>query len=164
MARSVFYSFCYSDDINRTMVVRNRWVTHGGQVVSGIIDKAEFEKLKRTGDKAVYSWIDNQLEGTSVTVVLLGTNTLKRPFVQYEICESIKRGNAVIGVHVNNIKDMQTRQISLKCNVHTAIGQYNDNSPAYFDKHNDGIYDYMSDNGHENLGQWVESAAKKKGK
>lgn len=164
MARSVFYSFCYSDDINRTMVVRNRWVTHGGQVVSGIIDKAEFEKLKRTGDKAVYSWIDKQLEGTSVTVVLLGTNTLKRPFVQYEICESIKRGNAVIGVYVHNIKDMQTGQISLKCNVHTAIGQYNDNSPAYFDKHNDRIYDYKSDNGYENLGQWVESAAKKKGK
>ena len=62
MARSVFYSFCYSDDINRTMVVRNRWVTQGNQTVSGIIDKAEFEKLKRTGDKAVYNWIDKQLE------------------------------------------------------------------------------------------------------
>lgn len=164
MARSVFYSFCYSDDINRAMVVRNRWVTHGGQVVSGIIDKAEFEKLKRTGDKAVCNWIDKQLEGTSVTVVLLGTNTLKRPFVQYEICESIKRGNAVIGVHVHNIKDMLTGQISLKCNIHTVIGQYNDNSPAYFDNHNDGVYDYKIDNGYENLGQWVESAAKKKGK
>ena len=56
----------------------------------------------------VYNWIDKQLEGTSVTVVLLGTNTLTRPFFQYEICKSIKRGNVVIGVHVHNIKDMQT--------------------------------------------------------
>lgn len=44
MARKVFYSFCYSDDINRCMVVRNRWLTYGNQIQSGIIDKAEFEK------------------------------------------------------------------------------------------------------------------------
>lgn len=50
MARKVFYSFCYSDDINRCMVVRNRWVTYGNQIHSGIIDKAEFEKIKRTGE------------------------------------------------------------------------------------------------------------------
>lgn len=97
-------------------------------------------------------------------VVLLGTNILKISFVQYDICESIKRGNAVIGVYVHNIKDMLTGQISSKCNVHTEIGQYNDNLPAYFDKHNDVIYDYKIDNGYENLGQWVESASKKNGK
>lgn len=45
MARSVFYSFCYSYDINRAIVVRNSWVTHCGQVVSGVIDIAEFEEL-----------------------------------------------------------------------------------------------------------------------
>lgn len=105
MARKVFYSFCYGDDINRCMVVRNRWVTYGNQIQSGIIDKAEFEKIKRTGDQAVYRWINKQLEGTSVTVVLLGTNTLSRKFVQYEICESIKRGNAIVGIHINNIRD-----------------------------------------------------------
>lgn len=164
MARRVFYSFCYSDDINRTMVVRNRWVTQGNQTISGIIDKAEFEKLKRTGDKAVHNWIDKQLEGTSVTVVLLGTNTLTRPFVQYEICESIKRGNAVIGIHVHNIKDMLTGWTSSKCNTHAVIGHYNDNTPAYFDNINQGIYDYILENGYANLGAWVENAAKKKGK
>lgn len=164
MARSVFYSFCYSDDINRTMVVRNRWVTQGNQIISGIIDKAEFEKLKRTGDTAVHNWIDKQLEGTSVTVVLLGTNTLTRPFVQYEICESIKRGNAVIGVYVHNIKDMITGLTSSKCNTHSVIGHYNDNTPAYFDNISDGTYDYIIENGYENLRVWVEDAAKKKGK
>nr|WP_241394853.1 hypothetical protein [Clostridium beijerinckii] len=76
---------------------------------------------------------------------------MKRPFVQYEICESIKRGNAVISVHVHNIKDILTGQISLKYNIHTVIGQYNDNSPTYFDNHNDGVYDYKIDNGYENL-------------
>lgn len=164
MARKVFYSFCYTDDINRTMVVRNRWVTQGSQTISGIIDKAEFEKIKKNGDQAVYNWIDKQLEGTSVTVVLIGSNTLGRKFVQYEIRKSIERGNAIIGVHINKIKDMQTSRTSDKGNVHTVIGYYKDNSPAYFDNICDGIYDYIQEDGYTNLGKWVEKAAKGKGK
>lgn len=63
MARKVFYSFHYDKDISRVMTVRNRWVTQGGQMASQIIDKAEFESLKRQGDDAVKRWINKQLEG-----------------------------------------------------------------------------------------------------
>lgn len=164
MARKVFYSFCYSDDINRCMVVRNRWVTYGNQIHSGIIDKAEFEKIKRTGEQAVYNWIDKQLEGTSVTVVLLGANTLSRNFVQYEIRESIKRGNAIVGVYINNIRDLSTGQISARCNIHSVIREYNDGTYAYFDSFCDELHDYVNENGYSNLDKWVESAARKKGK
>ena len=106
MARSVFYSFHYQNDISRVMIVRNRWVTYGGQIVSGIIDHAEFEELKRTGDRAIKNWINGQLHGTSATVVLIGAETLNRPYVQYEICQSINKGNALIGVYINNLKDL----------------------------------------------------------
>ena len=104
------------------MVVRNRWVTQGGQIVSGVIDHADFEQVKRQGDAAIRRWIDKQLEGTSVTVVLIGADTLNRPYVQYEICESLKRGNSVIGVDINNIKDFNGRTSAL-CSHHTKIGQ-----------------------------------------
>lgn len=164
MARKVFYSFCYSDDINRCMVVRNRWLTYGNQIQSGIIDKAEFEKIKRTGDQAVYNWIDKQLKDTSVTIVLLGTNTLSRKFVQYEICESIKRGNAIVGIYINGIRDMITGQTTKKSNTHIAIGKYSGNIPAYFDSFCDEIHDYVTENGYSNLDKWVESAVRKKGK
>lgn len=89
MARKVFYSFHYDNDIMRVMTVRNRWVTMGNQAASQVVDKAEFEKIKKNGDSVVKKWIDNQLEGTSVTIVLLGEEILKRPYVQYEICKSI---------------------------------------------------------------------------
>ena len=164
MARKVFYSFHYSNDINRVMVVRNRWVTHGGQSISGIIDHADFEVLKRKGDKAVYNWIDEQLKGTSATIVLIGSQTLNRPFVQYEICESIKRGNAIIGVYIHKIADMRSRLTSTHCNAHTVIGHYSDKTPAYFDEVCDVIYDYVADDGYSNLGSWVEKAVKLKGK
>lgn len=162
MARRVFFSFHYDNDINRSMVVRNSWVTQG-KTAAGFIDKAEFEQIKRQGEKAVHRWIDKQLEGTSVTVVLIGSETLNRPFVQYEICESLNRGNAIIGVYINRIIDMRTSTTSPQGNVHTIIG-YCKGSPLYFDKISDGIYDYMTENGYHNLGRWIEWAAIAHGK
>ena len=157
MARSVFYSFHYQNDISRIMVVRNRWVTYGGQLVSGVIDHAEFEKVNREGDKAIKRWIDNQLEGTSATIVLLGSETLSRSYVQYEICRSIERGNAILGVFVNRIRDFWGNA-SLPCNLHTIIGYYQNNTPCYFDSIVKGVYDYVVDDGYNNLGKWVENA------
>lgn len=158
MARRVFFSFHYDNDINRSMIVRNSWVTQGKEA-AGFIDKAEFEKMKRKGEKEVYKWIDKQLEGTSVTVVLIGAETLSRPFVQYEICKSLQRRNAVIGVYINWIRDMRTLKISAKGNIHTVIGYYEDGSPAYFDNVCDGIYDYVTQDGYANMGSWIEIAA-----
>ena len=159
MSRRVFFSFHYENDINRSMTVRNSWVTQGKEA-AGFYDKAEFEQVKRQGKEAVYRWIDKQLEGTSVTVVLIGTKTLDRPFVKYEICKSLEKGNAVIGVHINNIRDMRTKKTSSKGNVHTVIGYYSDNRPAYFDDIADGIYDYTYDDGYYHLGEWLEVAAR----
>lgn len=159
MARRVFFSFHYKNDIDRSMIVRNSWVTQGKEA-AGFIDKAEFEQIKRKGDDAVYRWIDKQLEGTSVTVVLIGSDTLNRKFVQYEICKSLEKGNAVIGVRIDKIKDLRSKT-SVRGNTHTIIGRYKkDNSPAYFDEIVDGIYDYENDDGYHNLGTWIENAAK----
>jgi len=104
MARRVFFSFHYDNDVWRANTVRNSWVTQGKEA-AGFIDKAEFEKIRRTGDRAVKNWIDEQLIGTSVTVVLIGSETLDRPFVQYEIEASRRRGNAIIGVTIGGIKN-----------------------------------------------------------
>jgi hypothetical protein len=83
MARRVFFSFHYDNDINRSMTVRNSWVTQGKEA-AGFIDKAEFEQIKRKGESAIHRWIDRQLEGTSVTVVLIGSETLNRSSVKYK--------------------------------------------------------------------------------
>ena len=163
MARKVYFCFHYENDINRTMTVRNSWVTQGVEA-AGFIDKAAFEQIKRQGNDAVHKWIDRQLDDTSVTVVLIGSETLNRPFVQYEICKSLERGNAVIGVHINGIRDMRTGLTSTKGNIHTIIGHYTDQTPAYFDKVCDNIYDYATQKGYENMGYWIESAARAQGK
>ena len=163
MARNVFYSFHYGNDINRVMVVRHRWVTYGNQTVSGIIDHAEFMELQQKGNDAIYKWIDEQLLGTSATVVLIGAETLERPFVKYEICQSLNRGNAIVGVYINRIGNLYDGKTSRGCDRHTIIGyDSKDNSPLYFDEIADGIYDYKNDNGYMNLNTWVEKAVNRK--
>ena len=162
MARKVFYSFHYANDIWRVMQVRNHWVTNPAEA-NAVIDKAEFEKIKRQGELSVKRWINKQLDGTSVTVVLIGAETLDRPFVQYEICKSLDKDNAIIGVLIHQLKDRDGYR-SCKGDVHTVVGYYTDGYPIYFDEIADAIYDYHSNDGYNNLGKWVEYAARKHGR
>jgi hypothetical protein len=113
MARRVFFSFHYERDVWRANVVRNSWVTKGNYIEAGFIDSAEFEKIKKQGDQAIKKWIDEQLEGTSVTVVLIGAETYLRKWVRYEIIKSFDRGNGLLGVYIHNIED-KNGKIDLK--------------------------------------------------
>ena len=146
MARNVFFSFKYLD-VSRAMVVRNSWVTQGKEA-SGFIDSADFEKVKRKGDQAIKNWIDSQLKGTSVTVVLVGEKTCSSRWVKYEIEQSIERGNGLIGVDISKIKD-------LKGNTTARCGEI----PKGYD-----FYLWNKNDGYNNLGKWIEKAAKKSGK
>lgn len=146
MARKVFFSFKY-DDVHRAMNVRNSNVI-SGVLKSGFIDKADFESVERQGEKAIQTWIDNQLNGTSVTVVLVGAKTDKSKWVRYEIQQSIARGNGLLTIDVSKIADLQ-RNTTDCCSLRV---------PGY--KH----YFWNKDNGRENLGAWVEAAAKAAGK
>ena len=74
MARQSFFSFRYKNDNWRAGIVRGSWVTQDRKA-SGFFDKAEWEEVKRKSDSAIETWIDGQLNGTSVTVVLIGSDT-----------------------------------------------------------------------------------------
>src|SRR5580692_11614278 len=100
MARRVFFSFHYQEDIFRVNVIRNSGVALGN-AAAGFQDASLWEKSKRQGAAAVKRLIDRALEGTSVTCVLIGQKTAKRRFVTYEIEQSVKRGNGLLGIHIN---------------------------------------------------------------
>ncbi|MEI2813839.1 MAG: TIR domain-containing protein [Burkholderiaceae bacterium] len=73
----------------------------------GMVDflMRQFGKVQKTGDIALKRLINGELENTSVTVVLIGSQTYARRWVHYEIMKSIERGNAVLGIHINKIGD-----------------------------------------------------------
>ena len=95
MARKVFFSFHYERDIWRTNVVRNSGVVEGS-AAAGFYDASLWEEAKKKGDADVKKLIDKGLIGTSVTVVLIGAETSSRKFVDYEIEQSIARGNGLL--------------------------------------------------------------------
>jgi hypothetical protein len=104
MARKVFFSFHYQRDLWRVNIVRNSAMVEGVSA-AGFHDKSLWEEAKKRGDGAIRNLIDIGLEGTSVTVVLIGAETAGRKYVSYEIDKSVARGNGLLGVRINNIKD-----------------------------------------------------------
>lgn len=162
MARKVFFSFHFKNDVWRANQVRNSWVTQGTEV-AGFIDSADFEKIKQKGEDEVKKWIDNQLKNTSVTVVLIGSETSNRDYVQYELQRSYQKGNAIIGVYIHNLKD-KIGKVSEKGKIKFGpLGKYSNGDLVFFFQIA-RTYDYVLGNGYENLGKWIEEAAKERGK
>lgn len=146
MARRVFFSFKY-EDVSRGMVVRNSWVAQGKEA-AGFVDAADFEKIKKQGDAAIKRWIDNQLNGTSVTVILVGEKTCNSRWVKYEISKSIEIGNGLLGIDISKIKDLK-RDTTDRC------GEIPKDYPFYL---------WNRDDGYHNMGDWIEKAAKAAGR
>ncbi len=146
MARRVFFSFEYGD-VSRAMVVRNSWVTKEREA-AGFIDAAAFEEVKKQGDTAIKNWITKQLQGTSVTVVLVGEKTCNSKWVKYEIEQSIETGNGLLGIDISKIKD-------LAGNTSARCGKLPKGYPFYL---------WNNEDGYNNMGTWIDKAAKDAGR
>jgi hypothetical protein len=105
MANRVFFTFHYQDVIDfRANVVRNHWLTKPDREAAGFYDASIWETARKQGDIALKRLINDGLENTTNTCVLIGSSTYSRPWVRYEILKSFKRGNHLFGVHINSIK------------------------------------------------------------
>lgn len=102
MARKAFYSFHYKGDSHRASQVRNIGVIEGNQSVS----PNDWESLKRQGDAAVKAWIAKEMTGKSCVVVLVGTETARRPWISYEIEKGWNDGKGVVGIRIHKLKNL----------------------------------------------------------
>jgi hypothetical protein len=104
MAKRVYFAFHYQDVIDfRANVVRNHWLTKPDRESAGFFDASVWESAKRTSELAVKRLINGAIQNTTVTCVLIGSETFKRRWVRYEIMKSIGKGNKIFGVHINGI-------------------------------------------------------------
>ena len=53
---------------------------------------------RKAGDVAIKRWIANQMDRRTCTVVLVGTNTANRKWINYEIVKSWDDGMGVVGI------------------------------------------------------------------
>jgi hypothetical protein len=144
MPWNIFLSFDYHRDLWRANVVRNSGVIEG-VAAAGFRDASLWNETERKGERAVETLIRNALDNTSVTVVLIGAETASRKYITYEIARSIDRGNGLLGIHINHIKD-SNGGIDPQGLVPEALIKAG--APIY-------VYEYGK------LGEWVENAYRK---
>ena len=160
MARRVFFSFHYQHDIFRVSQVRNSGITKGTFDQAGFIDHADWESLERQGGESIKRWINGQLSGASVTVVLIGAETFDRPWVNYEIQQSYADGKGMLGIYIHQLKDPRTGLTDHKGrNPFENIYITNSNPRRYLSEFYP-THDWVADNGYANFANWVEAAAR----
>lgn len=140
--RQTFFSFHYQRDVWRAAQVRNAGVVDA-TAAAGWNDASIWEEAKRKGERALATMIDSALVGTTVTVVLIGAMTSTRRWVRYEIEKSLERGNGLLGIYINTLKDREGK-IDLRGAPPNLLRA--NNIPCY-------NWDRFS------FGKWVEQAA-----
>lgn len=163
MARKAFFSFHYKNDVWRANIVRNSWVTKDDKEAAGFIDSADFEEVEKGGEAAIKKWIREQLNGTSVTVVLIGSETNSRDYVKYELEKSWKKGNGILGIYIHQIKNKDGKTSAKGSNTFGPIFTSHDDDKKYFYERFE-TYNWVGDDGYNNMGKWIETAAKNAGR
>jgi len=124
VARRVFFSFHY-EDILAVNIVRNSNVvkTQYEPRSRAFFDKSLWEEAKKQGDRAIRKMIDDGLDGSSVTCVLIGQQTWARPWVRYELLKSFERGNGILGIHIHDVGIANSLSSRMYPGMSTLLGQ-----------------------------------------
>lgn len=155
--RKIFYSFHFANDVMRVQQVRNMGVVEGNTPVS----PNTWEDVKKKGDAAVKTWIDDNMKGKSCVIVLIGTDTHKRPWVKYEIQKAWKDGKGLLGVHIHNITCPNNGKCTMGPNPFDSIKFTLDGVtvvPKTIDPKASDAYNDIA----ANLSSWVETAIKQR--
>lgn len=158
MVRRVFFSFHYDRDVRRIQQVRQSWVVREKGSAPPFYDKAEFEEAKRRAG-GIERWIEEQLAGCSVTAVLFGRETYDRPWVKHEIKRSYELRMGILAIDVHNIQDPLYGRDQAGRNP---LEHWQANGQKFTSRYR--TYDWVLDDGYNNIGTWIERAARDAGK
>lgn len=150
MASTVFFSFHYDADKFRVWNIRESNRFKNNLEDSGTFrSRDRWESVRLRSNSAIKSWIDEGLKYSGVTVVLISGETYERDWVLYEIAESERQGMGMLGIRVHNMKDLSGN-----------YGTYGPDPFRYADIYKSyPVYDWISDDGYNNINSWVQRAA-----
>lgn len=157
--KPVFFSFHFDNDCWRAGQVRNMGVVEGDEPVSS----HDWEAIQNDDEK-VKKWIDEKMKYKQCVIVLTGSATGGRKWINYEIVKGWDAGKGIVGINIHNLKDMNGHQSSKGTNPFSFIkyGNTGNNLNSivnlYDPPHSDSklVYGYIN----ENIEKWVEEAIK----
>ncbi len=154
--RQVFYSFHFDKDVFRVQQIRNMGVLEGNEPVSS----NSWEDIKRKGETSIKKWIDDNMYYRSCVIVLIGEQTYKRKWVQYEIIKAWNEGKAMFGIYIHNLKDPRYGKSNMGPNPFYYITASNGTRLSnYINCYNPKSLDAYSDIKYS-LSGWIERAIK----
>ena len=156
VTRRTFFSFHYKPDNWRVNQVRKMGVVEGNPAVSD----NDWEAVTRGGDAAIKRWIGDQMYGKSCVIVLIGSHTSGRNWINYEIGKAWDDGKGLLGIHIHNLKDADGDQSQEGANPFYRLsgnGKRLSNIVKAYDppyKRSTNVYAHIE----ENIASWVEEA------
>lgn len=160
MAKKVFFSFHYKPDNSRAAQVRNMGMVEGNQPVSD----NSWESITKGGESAIKTWIDGQLSGRVCAVVLIGSATAGRKWIEYEFKKAWTDRKGLVGIYIHNMKDFDQKQSSKGRNPFEGFTVGSDKKKlssvvkAYDPPYSisTDVYSYIKNN----IADWVDEAIK----
>jgi hypothetical protein len=155
MARvPVFYSFHFGNDVMRVQQIRHMGMIDGDEPVS----KNEWETVKRNGAGAIERWIEGSMKYKRCVVVLIGTDTHARPWVQHEIKKAWADNRGLVGIHIHNLNCPNSGTCAKGSNPFSQFvfhdGDGNLHVPPVYDPPAHDAYGHIRNN----LAAWVDDA------
>ncbi len=162
MTRSAFYSYHHKPDHWRAAKIRNMGVLEGNKPVS---DK-DWEEIISAGDPAIEKWINGQLSGKSVAVVLIGAETAGRKWINYEITKAWDDNKGLLGIYIHNIADSNEEQSNMGRNPFIDFTLSGVNMSKIVKAYDPPYFTSTSVCNHikENVADWVEKAIETRAK
>ena len=85
----------------------------------------DWETVTKGGDAAIEKWIASQMNGRTCTVVLVGTSTANRKWINHEIVKSWDKKMGVVGIYIHGLKDRHEKTSTQGSNPFDYIGYAN---------------------------------------
>lgn len=150
--RPVFYSFHFGSDVMRVQMIRNIGALDGNEPVSA----QKWESLKRSGDRAVEKWIDDNMKYKQCVIVLVGTETASRPWVQFEIKKAWEENYPLFGVYIHNVNCPRGGRAARGQNPFANFNVDGVNMARLVDCHDPGPRAYQTIS--QNIDAWIDQA------
>jgi hypothetical protein len=120
----------------------------------------DWEKVASAGEKAIRKWINEQMRNTSCLVVLIGSQTAGRDWINYEIEHAWTEKKGVLGVYIHNLVGSNGKRSEMGPNPFddVSIGELrlSEVVPTYNppSEESNEVYDYIR----RNLDSWISEA------
>ena len=119
------------------------WLAGAGTEATPFLTRRQLMGMIEDGIPSIYAWVEAEIARCDASVVLIGSMSSGRHFMEYEIAQSIRQHKPMIGVRIHGIPHGDTQG--------SAAGE-NPLFPMF------PVYDWLEDDGPANLHAWVQAA------